>query len=799
MSRKQYLKFLAVFLFICIQAAATNVTKKAETAGNIKSAIIKLGDPGDFDRTGKVLLANRNAWGPSGYDRGTSYRELMPNATADILFAASAFDVDKNGLCMSDLILEISYRDDIAPWTNEKKEVNNRIIIKSRINFATSNEYVEAGHLQTAGDKKWKIDHVFFERTPRQMTRAIDGSFQFQIINSSPQNSLLISYIKLKVVDHSELVNLRDYQRAQRGLKRVEYENNLSEERICDQSERGIIVYPVNYLELVFPKSPVKCDYVGKELSCFEVPGEAEPVSFVIHSYKDVNNLHVVVSDLKAGDYIMTAENIDVRRVIFNDQRWGWMTDSRYGTCPDYLSFKNPKVNIPANSNCQFWLTINVPEAIAPGVYKGEVKIYVENQQVHSIRLSVEVVPITLMPNRVKHMVYHSPYLKKFHKDPMAVLKDMRKHKIVPIFYPPLEVTNDLGRVDVKLDGFEDQLRQFVKIYPDVNELFVGFFNYYVVWQGLNGPKPEFETPFPQFEVTYGKILRKYAGLAKRYGIELYFSFNDEPFEHGDRRRVSYLCSLIAQKNGLKTWSTQNLDYDVQLPLSESEIRSNINYLRPLRDVLDVFAEILPKIDEASIKTFKKNRPNLSYYTTYLATSVRPVYNRFLHGLYPFVTNSKFVLIYAYRDSIVDPYDDMDLAATYPYPVSTNDYLLTYPTWRGDILPTLSYEALREGVEDSQLISTINVLAEKAIKDNNPVIVKLGKEAEDYLNEILSRPSRNFKQEYWRKHTSALEDPMEQAILMDLNAQQGPDYEIFDNIRREICNRVISLQNVLVD
>jgi hypothetical protein len=799
MSGKQYLKFLAVFVFICMQATAVNVIKKVETAENMKSAIIMLGDSGDFDRTGKVLLANRNVWGPSGYDRGNSYRKLMPNATADILFAASVFDVDENGLCRKDLVLEIFYRDDIAPWTNEKKEVNNRIIIKSRIDFAANNEYFETGHLQTVGDRKWKTDQIFFEHTPRQMVRAIDGSFHFQIINSSSQNSILISYIKLRTIDHDELVKLRDNLRAQRGLKRDEFEPGVSEKRMCNQSEREFVVYPVNYLELVFPKSPVECDRVDEELKCFEVPGEAEPVSFVIHSYKDVNNVHIVVNDLKADSYIISADNIDVRRVVFNDQRWGWMTDSRYGTCPDYLSFKNPEVDIPTNSNCQFWLTINVPETTIPGIYKGKVGIYVKGQEIHSIGLSVEVLPIKLLPNCVKHMIYHSPYLKKFHKEPVEVLRDMKKHRVVPIYYPPLEITNVLGTVDVRLDGFERQLRQFVEIYPEARELFVGFFNYYVVWHGLNGPKPEFATPFPQFEETYGRILRKYAELARRYKIELYFSFNDEPFKNIGERRVSYLCSLIAQKNGLKTWSTHNLDYDIQLPLTENEIRSNINYLRPLRDVLDVFAEIILKVDEAAIDTFKKNHSNLSYYTTYLATSVRPIYNRFVHGLYPFVTNSKFVLVYAYRDSVVDPYDDMDLAATFPYPTSTNDYLLTYPTWRGDILPTLSYEALREGVEDSQLISTMKVLIDKALKAGNPVVVKLGKEAEDYLNEILARPSKNFKQNYWRKHTSALQDPMEKAILTDLNAQHGQDYAIFDNIRREVCDRIISLQNALIE
>lgn len=43
------------------------------------------------------------------------------------------------------------------------------------------------------------------------------------------------------------------------------------------------------------------------------------------------------------------------------------------------------------------------------------------------------------------------------------------------------------------------------------------------------------------------------------------------------------------------------------------------------------------------------------------------------------------------------------------------------------------------------------------------------------------------------------EDPMEKIILSDLNKGQSPDYEIFDKIRRGVCDRIMVLQNVLVE
>lgn len=765
-----------------------------EPAAGLDSAIKQLGRESDFAKAGEVLLANPRVWGQADRDGQIAYHRLKANVEADVLVAA--FDVDSKGFCKHDMILEVFYRDDIKQWT-DKGKVLGPAVIKSRIDFAKDNEYVEVGHLQAIGDGKWKIARIFLERTPRQMVRAIDGSFQFKIVMpKSKVHTIPISYIKLISVTHPDLVTLREKERAQRGLKRVEYKPASDESRFSGQAKAGFAVYPVNYLELIFPNSCVDHDRVNEPLQCFEVPGRVEPVSFVIHAYEDLKNVRVRVSDLHGASDSIPSGNVDIRRVEYNDQRWGWGRTERYGTCPDYLSFPDPVVDIKANSNCQFWLTIEVPEAATAGLYKGEVTIYVNDKRVQAIGLSVEVLPVKLLPNRVRHMIYHSPYYRNFHRDPVKVLRDMEKHGVVPILYAYADTIKIDNRLDVRLHSFERQLSELRRVYPDAKELFSAGKLLPRVWRGLGGGEPRFTKPLANFEATYGKVLKRFAELAKRYGFELYFSFNDEPFKILERRRGSYLCSRIAQSEGLKTWSTHRLADDVQLQLTPRELIANVNYLRPLREVLDIFVEAIIRIDETAIKTLQKSRCSLSYYTTHLATSVRPVYNRLLHGIYPFVTNSRFVACYAYRDGPVDPFDDMDFKANRPYTVGVNDYLLTYPTWQGAILPTLSYEALREGIEDCELISTLQILADKALQASDPKVVELGKEAQEYFDDILKRVGKNFKQR--RRNRGLPADPMEKAILRDLNNKQSEDYEIFDKIRRSICNRIIALQNALV-
>ncbi len=765
------------------------------------SVVKQLGQDSDFQKTGQVVLPNSQFWGEAGQQDGISYRLLKSKTEADLVFVG--FDVDGNGLCRSSLILEIFYRDDIKQ--QEITLTRSRIAIQSRIDFSEDNEYVEIGRLQTEGDGKWKLAHIFLERTPRQMLRAIDGSFRFKIlmpkvvIPKSGLRDIPISYVRLISIEHEEFVKLREKERAERGLERIDYKPIKGLVSIPEKAKQaGFVVYPVNYLKLVFPNSAVDYDRSGNELNCFEMPGQAEPVSFVIYTQEGMSDVEVKASDLHSGTATIPAGMINVRRVVYNDQRWGWGRSKRYGVCPDYLSFANPITDIQAGTNCQFWLTINVPKGTRPGLYTGKVTISSKEKPPYHISLSVEVLPIELLDDKVRHMVYRSPFFKSYQKDHISVLQDMKSHGLVPISYPQgSPIKTQAGDLTIRPDGFEHEVRSIKKVYPEAKTIFISLKDSSDIWHKLNGPEPRFQHYFPQFESTYSRMLREYANVARSFGLEPAFTFVDEPGVDLQKRRIAYLCSSIARKAGLKTWVADYVESDKQLPLSVEESGRNINYLRPVSEVVDVFVEAIRLLDENSLKTLQQRNVTVAYYTTYACTSVRPVYNRVLNGLYPFVTNARYVSSYAYRDDNVDPYDDCDLSSAYSNMVGMNDYLLTYPTWKGDILPTLSYEALREGIEDSQLISTLQILADKALQADGADAKNLGKEAEDYMDDMLKRLSKNFKQEYWARHRDLPVDPMEEAILRDLNKGRSENHEIFDKIRRGICDRIIALQSAL--
>jgi len=256
-------------------------------------AIKELGYDSDFERKGNIFFPNPKVWGKAARESKITYRYLKPRSKAEVLIVA--FDVDNKGLCKQDMILEIFYRDDIKEKPLRINWFEGRVRIESQIDFVKDNQYVEVGNLTAKGDGKWKLQRIFLERTPRQIIRAIDGVFHFKIIMPSAGSTALpISYIRFVSTNHQEFVRLREKNRVKRGLKRIEYKPTA--DKISSGfkiNNQPFVVYPVNYLKLVFPNSPVEYERVNEPLKCFEIPGYEEPISFVIHAFENLSNLEV--------------------------------------------------------------------------------------------------------------------------------------------------------------------------------------------------------------------------------------------------------------------------------------------------------------------------------------------------------------------------------------------------------------------------------------------------------------------------------------------------------------------------
>jgi len=360
-----------------------------------------------------------------------------------------------------------------------------------------------------------------------------------------------------------------------------------------------------------------------------------------------------------------------------------------------------------------------------------------------------------------------------------------------------MEVRRRRGEISVDMGPFREHLQAMRKIYPDARDLYAFLVSPWRVWYASGGAKPPFGREYQRFNREYSKILLDYDSLARRYGFRLWAAFYDEPNDRLSLRRGAYLCSLLARKQGIRTWSPMSdVRYDVPLAPPQGW-RGSAPYLGPMTDVLDDFNCGIRNASTSARQTVQRRRSRFTYYTTYPATSIRPTYNRFLHGMLPYALGVEVVKSYAYRDALVDPFDDLDCRANRPRLYGVNDFVLTYPSWQGDILHTLPYEALREGVEDSHLIGTLLELIAVAEKGQSSKARRLAAEAKAYLSQVIGRIHGDFRNRYYLKHKGLSTDPMEEAILRDLSAGSGRRHETFDVIRYRVCRYILGLQSVV--
>jgi parallel beta-helix repeat protein len=179
---------------------------------------------------------------------------------------------------------------------------------------------------------------------------------------------------------------------------------------------------------------------------------------------------------------------------------------------------------------------------------------------------------------------------------------------------------------------------------------------------------------------------------------------------------------------------------------------------------------------------------HFGYYTTGESHYPNPVYNRFLHGLFPFVTDAWAISAYSMGDMVNDPYNDFDAKYDYIFPFTYPDFLFAYPTWSGELQYSIGgLEGIREGIKDGAYIATLMDLIDD--DPNAPVAI----DAQDYLDEIQSRISTNYMTGYINKRTDL---GYYSEIVEDVSEDGDPnDFEAFSEIRKKIADYIVLLDS----
>ena len=172
------------------------------------------------------------------------------------------------------------------------------------------------------------------------------------------------------------------------------------------EEHRGFVVYSRPTWECVFPHTHPQPADLDPELRIFSPPGEANAANIVVRPLRALHGARLTASALGP----IAAENIEVRRVRFLRARPNYTVMHRYRLVPDVLE-RFATLDLPADENARFWITLRVPPGTPPGQYRGQLTFScTEGQAV--VPLQVRVLPITLRedPAKLFGIYYRHPY-----------------------------------------------------------------------------------------------------------------------------------------------------------------------------------------------------------------------------------------------------------------------------------------------------------------------------------------------------------------------------------------------------
>jgi hypothetical protein len=311
---------------------------------------------------------------------------------------------------------------------------------------------------------------------------------------------------------------------------------DLPGERTAEVTEaelgRGFVVFSGPFSRIFAPDFIPAVTDRCTALAARDCPGQYGPITFCIFTLRRAD-YGIAVSDLvEPGGRKIGAKNLDVRAV-----RYVKVTqDGKAQTIPLLLESIGTKTVAP-NRLQQFWITYSIPEGTPPGTYAGKVRILVGGAETLAIPLRLQVYPFKLTEPDVNLYIYYNNSTEP--ADAARVrseLADQRCHGMnTTTLDVPVTRDGDISREAVQpvLDAFRDA--GFAR-----PRLFVGLYNR-ITAEWLNTPDQSIKMWGPWFRyypfserldrrfVETVKMLRDEA--AKR-GFKIFLSVADEAGSH---------------------------------------------------------------------------------------------------------------------------------------------------------------------------------------------------------------------------------------------------------------------------
>jgi len=358
-------------------------------------------------------------------------------------------------------------------------------------------------------------------------------------------------------------------------------------------------------------------------------------------------------------------------------------------------------VNIPAQTNKQFWITIKVPDDASAGVYTGSINLYANKELLGTLELKLRVLPFKLTQPYYISSIYYAggPYssnngaISAYYKSELQVkkeLQDMYAH----------------GVTNPQLVHYSDDLSKFERVLEIRAEL--GMTGQPLFFQGKYNMGYDISTPvtLAKLELLKKKV-KAVMEIAKKFNIsEVYFYGIDEA--RGDMVTAQKPVWQAIHEAGGKVFVA---GYPGQFELSG--------------DVLDL---LISRSDKKETALWHAAGKKIGCYGLPQSGLENPEVYRRNYGLLLWKRDFDMACDFAYHWSFYNTWNDFDHS-------QYRDHNFVYPTVDG-VIDTIAWEGYREGVDDVRYLTTLMQTIKEAKNSKDKNMQQRVAAAEVYINEL---------------------------------------------------------------
>lgn len=535
-----------------------------------------------------------------------------------------------------------------------------------------------------------------------------EGNYDIQLEAADDQRTFMVSGSRsiprseLKKYNDSESINSPIVYR-EVPLFPEEHTKNQTRNRDMDG---GYIIFSHSPLLYEHPETrPTAADIVRK-ISVRAARNTFLPLSISLYSIRDLGTVKLEIGDLKGPAGTIAKEKIKIG-VVDSVQDSTGMPQGEFRRVPALIRSENRAV-VKKDGHCRFWLTAKIDHFVQQGIYQGTLTVLPQYGQKKTIPLQITVLPLVLedVPDKDYFMLmtyeftelvfpWNKQEKNALQRSTRSILKSYKEHgmTMLSIHSPFVAVTRDDGTLVL------DDIFAALLAARDA-----GFKKPIIWYMGhlIQTAKPKHPGNIKDFdqkvhEERLRHLVRTVADFAKENScppvIFLPIDEPDDSQQDFQNRRYAATSALLRniKESGGKTMLTA-IRYDQFKP---------VDYL------------CSAEMREEEMQAAHQNGSRYWIYNNKVTTQCdNPAYARYVYGYYTWAKNIDGMSSWTFQNT--------QNASGLPEKADTPGYdlYLAYPAPDGP-LPTLKWEAIREGINDHkllyQLMKRVSALKRKGI------------------------------------------------------------------------------------